>query len=206
MSKKFITVIPLQPPQKLNKNIYEAVDNEELAYDKETSFPVIPLIAGYTKKGESIEVIAIRHDYENSIENYKKFEQELKALSEEQEFSYYLKKIEIPYDNSMIEHMKTFSILASLINDGDEINACLTYGTKPLSIVELMTLNYAYRIKKDCSYGALVYGELDHNSGKGKLYDITSLFIVDDMIHNASKYGIVDPIEYIKARIEEDEG
>ncbi len=205
MSKKFITVIPLQKPEKLEKKVYEAVDNPKLQYDKAVSFPVIPLIAGYTEKGESVEVIALRHDYENSIENFPRFEHELKELSEDKGFSYQLNEMVIPYDNSMIEHLKIFSKLASLINDGDEINACLTYGTKPLSIVELMTLNYAYRVKKDCSYGALVYGEMNHNNVKGKIYDITSLFIVDDMIHNASKYGAADPIELIKARIEVDE-
>ena len=36
MKKKFITVITLQKPETLKKNIYEAVDNEKLRYDIDT--------------------------------------------------------------------------------------------------------------------------------------------------------------------------
>ena len=185
MKKKFITVITLQKPESLKKNIYEAVDNERLKYDAATAFPVIPLIAGYTEKGDDIEVIALCHDYDNSKANYDLFSQELVELSAKCGFTYTLNKLEIPYDNQVSTQLKTFYKLAEQINDGDDINACLTYGTKPLSIIELMTLNYAYRAKKNCSYGALVYGELDHNTGNAKIYDVTRLFIVDEIIQKS---------------------
>ena len=198
MKKKFITVIPLQPSEGLKKNIYEAVDNERLEYNKETSFPIIPLIAGYTNKDDEIEVIALCHDYQNSKNNFEKFRIELEALSSNKGFLYKLNKFEIPYDNRMSVHVNTFYKLAETIQDEDEINACLTFGTKPLSIVELMTLNYAYRAKKNCSYGALVYGEYDHNDGKAKIYDVTSLFIVDELIRKASESEYSNPINMLR--------
>jgi len=182
MKKKFITVITLQKPETLKKNIYEAVDNEKLRYDTATAFPVIPLIAGYAKTGDDIEVIAICHEYENSVANLETFKKELSDLAEGHAFTYSLDVLSVPYDNQVSTQLKTFYRLAEKINDGDDINACLTYGTKPLSIIELMTLNYAYRAKKDCSYGALVYGELDHNTGNAKIYDVTRLFIVDEIV------------------------
>lgn len=186
MSKRFITVISLQNPDSLVKSIYEAVDNERLDYKKETAFPVIPLIAGYTEKGDEIEVVAICHDYPNSEINYEAFEEELSQLCTERKIKYSLNKLSVPYDNQISTQLKTFYKLAEKIEDGDEINACLTYGTKPLSIIELMTLNYAYRAKKNCSYGALVYGEKDHASGRTRIYDVTRLFIVDEIIQKSS--------------------
>ena len=201
MKKKFITVIPMQPAGKLMKNIYEAVDNERLAYDEETSFPVIPLIAGYTDEKGDIEVIALRHDYQNSIDNIEVFKNELDDLSAKKNFTYSLRELVIPYDNRVSVHTDTFCRLAELVQDEDEINACLTFGTKPLAIIELMTLNYAYRTKKNCSYGALVYGEYDHNDDKAKIYDITSLFIVDELVRKIGEQGGSEPLKVLSKMI-----
>ncbi len=187
--RKFITTIALQPEGKLNSTVYEAVGNDKLKYNKDTRFPVIPLIAGYTGKGENIEVIALRHDYDNSRYNFKLFKEEMEQLSKDKGFSYSIKELEIPYDNRTSTHLSTFKKLAAMIDDEDEISACITYGTKPLSVVEFMTVNYAYRAKKNCSIGAIVYGEFDHSDNKSKIYDITSLFFVDEMVRRSAESG-----------------
>lgn len=204
--KKFISVMPLQPKQNLIKSIYKAVGNEKLNCGFETAFPVITLINGFAKKDEKIEVIILRHQYANSIENYKVFEEEISSLSEKKGFSYELNVIDVPYDNSPSVHLNTFAKLAEQIDDEDCVNACVTYGTKPLSQVEIMAINFAYRAKRDCTIGAIVYGEFDHNEKKAKVYDITNLFFMDEMVRTLAEHGVGEPMKAIKSLAMIDEG
>ena len=60
--KKFIMTSPYQPKGRLEKGIYKAADNQTLAYDSPTSFPIIASINGYVEKGEDIELITIASD------------------------------------------------------------------------------------------------------------------------------------------------
>lgn len=203
--KKFITVMPLQPKDKLMKSNYMAVGNNKLQCDFDTSFPVITIINGYVEKEDDIEIIILRQQHENAIANYEIFTEEISSLSERKGFKYKLNVIDIPYDNRPSVHLNTFAKLAEQINDEDFVNACVTYGTKPLSQVEIMTINYAYRAKHNCSIGAIVYGEYDHNENIAKVYDITSLFFMDEMVRTISEHGVKNPLKSIKSMVVDDE-
>lgn len=203
--KKFIMTSPYQPapnPEKkirgLEKGIYTAADNQLLAYDTPTSFPIISTINGYAEEGEQIEVITIVSEYENAEYNYGLLKEELDNLSKKKGFSYTLKEVRIPYNNAIDTELELFGKLIDCTADGDTLYACITYGSKPFPLIQIMALNYAYRIRKNVSIGCIVYGAKDHNNGNMAIYDITSLLYIDEAVHLMAEQKVENPTKLIK--------
>ncbi len=197
--KKFIMVSPYQRAGGLKKSIYTAVDNQRLKYDKPTGFPLISLINGYVEKGEKIEIIVVVADYDNSKQNYELFRAEIAELSAEKEFEYKITEVNIPYNDYINTQLELFGKLIEHTSDSDTLYACITYGSKPVPIVQIMALNYAYRIRKNVNIGCIVYGKIDHNPPeKSEIYDITSLIFIDETVRLMAENKIEDPLPFIK--------
>ncbi len=208
--KKFISTSPYQPkpgpdpnnPEKINeglkKGIYLAADNQLLSYDTLTSFPIIPTINGYVEEGEQIEVITIVPKYENAEYNYELLKEEIEALSKKKSFKYTLKEIRVPYNNAIDTELELFSKLIDCTNDEDTLYTCITYGSKPFPLIQIIAFNYAYRIRKNVSIGCIVYGAKDHNNGNMAIYDITSLLYIDEAVRLMAEQKVENPTEMIK--------
>lgn len=201
--KKFITASPYQPKGKLEKGIYHA-DNQKLNYDQPTSFPIIPVIHGYADPGEQIEVIAVLSDYENARYNLTLLEEELNALCAAKNITYTIKKLEIPYNDELDTHLALFEKLIDCTADNDTFYACLSYGSKPTPLVINMGLNYAHRIHQNVSIDCIVYGKKDFNDGQMYLYDITSLFYMDEIVRLLAENHTPDPAGKIKMLLGQD--
>ena len=196
--KKFIMTSPYQPKGRLEKGIYKAADNQLLAYDTPTSFPIIAAINGYVEEGEKIELITIVSEYENAEYNYELFKEEVEALSQNKGFNYTLKEVRVPYNNEIDTELELFRKLIDYTADNDTLYACITYGSKPFPLVQIMALNYAYRIRKNVSIGCIVYGAKDHNNGNMEVYDITSLLYIDEAVRLMAEQKIENPTDVIK--------
>lgn len=199
--KKFIAISPYQPikePYNLKKVIYKAADNQILAYDTPTSFPIIAAINGYVEEGEEIELITIVSEYENAKYNYELLKEEVEALSQRKGFQYTLKEITIPYNNEIATELELFGKLIDCIEDWDTLYTCITYGSKPFPLVQIMALNYAHRIRQNVSIGCIVYGAMDHNTKSTEIYDITSLLYIDEAIRLMAEQKIENPTDIIK--------
>ena len=196
--KKFIMTSPYQPKGRLEKGLYKAADNQTLAYDTPTSFPIITAINGYVEKGEDIEIITIVSDYENAEYNYGLLKEEIEALSQKNGFRYNLKEGRVPYNNAIDTELELFGKLIDCTADGDTLYACITYGSKPFPLIQIMALNYAYRIRKNVSIGCIVYGAKDHNNGSMEVYDITSLLYIDETVRLMAEQKVENPTDLIK--------
>ncbi len=196
--KKFIMTCPYQPKGRLEKGLYKAADNQTLAYDTPTSFPIITAINGYVEKDEEIELITIVSDYENAEYNYGLLKEEIEALSSKKGFKYTLKEVRVPYNNAINTELELFGKLIDYTADSDTLYACITYGSKPFPLIQIMALNYAYRIRKNVSIGCIVYGAKDHNNGNMEVYDITSLLYIDEAVRLMAEQKIENPMEIIK--------
>lgn len=95
--KKFIMITPLQPVELdqetgeitkdlLRVSVYKAVDNELLAYDQPTGFPIIPVINAYAGAGEEIRLIAVTPDTTSAMIHVGQLQKELDALKERKGF------------------------------------------------------------------------------------------------------------------------
>ncbi len=203
--KKFIFTSPFQPKDKLKKSVYKAVDNQLLIYDKPVSFPVIPVINAYAEEGEEIEVIAAVSKYKNAEDNYDVFKEQLSELCNEKNIR--LKNNEptkksIEYNELLDTQLDTFKKLIDCVEDGDTLYVCMSYGSKAVPIVQMMALNYAYKVHKDISIGCVVYGNVDFNTGDMNIYDITSLFYMNQIVDIVAEMETDDPAGAIKALLQ----
>ena len=66
------------------------------------------------------------------------------------------------------------------------------------SLIQIMALNYAYRIRKNVSIGCIVYGAKDHNNGNMEVYDITSLLYIDETVRLMAEQKVENPTDLIK--------
>jgi hypothetical protein len=198
--KVFITFSPQQEEGKLHLSHYIPQGNEKLEYSQ-TRFPIIPVINGYTEPGEEVRVILLVQDYKWCQFNEKYFREEITALFNEKglkpfklnEDGEVYDRIDVPYDDAVTSHIKTFQALIDNIRDGDDIHACITYGSKPVPMVEMMAMRYARQIKKDTYISCVVYGQYDREKNMTSLYDETALVHLDDIVRVLAEYGDTNP-------------
>ncbi len=206
--KKFITYVSLQKTD-LKKMVYVPVDGElktlaeqrraSRGQDYHTSFPVMCLVDDYVKPGDRVEMICMLAEGSESVKrNFETLKQELGALATEIGFSYELNTISVQPEEVAESHAHTFQTLVDLINNDDELFACCTFGTKPIPIIEMMALNYAYRLKKNVTVRSLVYGAVDHEKGDGHIYDIKELFYMEQLVNQFAREGRPDSEELIR--------
>lgn len=207
--KKFICFSTRQ--QHLSPVQYVAVDNQKLHFGtpgdppRETAFPILPVLNGYTDSGEEIELIVLTEEYEKSKENFEILSGEVKALCEEKNVTLRngrITQIMIPYEDGIDAQLLAFQKIIDRIEDEDELHACITYGSKPGEIVELMALRYARMIKKNTFIACVAYGNVDFKNGKAWIYDETALAQLDDIMRVLSQNGDKNPKETIQKILE----
>ena len=196
--KKFVTAIPLQAQGKLERKHYKAVGNPRLDMEETVSFPILTAFQGYVNPGEHSQIIAIRTDSENARRNFSILEQETAELCRKRGIPYPdIVVIDVPEDETVTTHVATFRQLIDRFSDGDELFGCLTYGTKPLSEVVRMSIQYAYRVKKNASICCVVYGQIIRDStseAKDSLvHDETALLRLDEIVRLLADQGVENP-------------
>lgn len=200
--KKILTIAPLQHVEP-GDLFYDAVNNDKLQYNVSTCFPVLPLIHGYVEAGDVVEILVLTtENHEIALRNYQTIECEVIRLCGGIGASCTVSRISVPFDETVESHLDTFKTLIGRISDGDTVLVDMTYGPKCLAIILMMAMNYGYRICKDCTIECFVYGSLDfrdeHPCGK-RIYDITSLFLMDQIVNELAKSGNRNPMKAIES-------
>ena len=197
--KKFFTAVPLQAAtDELGTLTYQAVGNSRLQMDRETSFPILTAVSGYVQPGEDFRLIALVQDTPAGQHNGARLDSQLEELCRRKGLRRpQVERVVIPQDDSVSAHTATFQKLLDYAEDGDELFACMTFGTKPLSQAMLLAVQYAYRVKRDSSISCVVYGAVDHARPKpwktGFVYDMTALLQLDEIVHMLAERGVSDP-------------
>ena len=209
--KKFIMITPLQPVELdketgeitkdlLRVSVYKAVDNELLAYDRPTGFPIIPVINAYAEAGEEIRLIAVTPDTASAMIHAGQLQKELDALKERKGFICSgVEVVKVTYAGDVETQIEIFEKLMDYFEDGDSLYGCMTYGNKP-------------RVLRNVTIECLVYGELDHSKPDHpmSLFDITSLIRLDEIVRVMADQKISEPQKFLhtllRARRGHDEG
>ncbi|GAB4270835.1 hypothetical protein [Thermincola ferriacetica] len=205
MTKKFITSVALQA---LKPYKYDALGNHRLAYDRETCFPIIPVIYNNVNPEEKIKVIIMktkfdpdnereRNNYLITEDNVKKLEDELRDLAAEKNFSYEITTIQRPFEDRKMAHMELYKNIISMFEDEDILFADITYSMKTVPIILFAAFRYAYSLKKDVEIGCISYGNLNFLEPdpvlKAKIYDVTALFYIDSVVESVSRMNSDNP-------------
>lgn len=206
--KIFFSMTPLQTPGSLQKYVYHAVDNPVLQMDEGTAFPIITALHAFAKPQEEVRIIAIQTDIENCRENLKKFEKEVKEMSEKIGFTYPrgIEVVSAPADAGVRSNIEAFQRLIEMVHDNDEMYACMTYGVKPLSQIMIMAIQYAYRLLDNASISCLVYGRIDRKDREVKgayVNDMTALIQLDEITRLLAANKVKNPRAVIEQIISE---
>lgn len=203
--KKFITVIPFQVKGQLGSYLYHAVGNSRLQMKEKISFPILTAVKGYLQPREEAQVIALTAETEDGKRNLQVLKEQLEDLCEKKGCDV-PEIVEVPLGegDEVGTHVDTFQKLIDRVDDDDELFACVTYGTKPLSQVVLMAVQYAYRIKTNTSIGCIVYGSIDRSQSNasdewtGAVYDETALIQLDEIVRLLAERRVANPRESIR--------
>ena len=198
--KKFFTAVPLQHRADGLKLLdYQAVGNAGLHMDVLTSFPILTAVNGYAQPGEDFRLIAVMPDTEDTCRNLEELSAQLSALCARKGLSCPagVETVLAEDSQTVAAHANTFRKLLDYMDDDDELFTCMTFGTKPLSQAMLLAVQYAYRVKRNASISCVVYGELDRTGSQpgesGKVYDMTALIQLDEIVHMLAERGVADP-------------
>lgn len=199
--KKFITFIAMQPEKQLLRMKYQPQDNDQLKSEREVYFPISVLVESFAEKGDNINLIALMEEDNPDVErNMTLLRDELEEIALTVGFRYEVTQIPVSKAEHAKEHLTTFTKLIAQIDDGDEVYACCTYGTKPIPILEVMALNFAYRVKDNVSVKSIVYGKVNRKDGKvvgADIYDISGLFFMTQIINQLADLKVEHPDKVI---------
>ena len=210
--KKFFTSVPYQKNGELIKAIYRPVGNAKLVYEKAHSLPILNAVNNFTEKGEEIEVIFIIGENEDIKKNLGSVESFLDELVLERELKCRKKYIYYRDSDDITVMLELYGNLIRCCDDDDEIYSCITYGTKPVPIVQMMAMRYAFHVKKNVYIGMIVYGKAHGNKQNEDsekifdIYDMTSLFYIDDLSEKFSRMAVKDPEKILESLIFGQEG
>ena len=199
--KKFICISNFQDPTFFQAPEYVPADNEKLRLGRGVHYPLINVINAYSDEGEDIELITVIPDYGNAKANYETLIKEVDELSAEKNLKVKKTKCEIPYGSDLNIQLEMFEKLIACMSDEDKLFCDITYGTKVMSQILTMAVNYGYRVNKDVTLGCIVYGEVKFENRQiteAKIYDITSLNYLDEIVRMMAENKVKEPLDRIR--------
>lgn len=193
MKKTFISAISLQAARNLKRFTYHP-DGFELKNNRETSFPIVPIIAEHMGKQKAdVCVIAILPEGNDAAENFETFKNELREMGLTDENVIGLSLEGKSNGRNGIELL--LQILDAIPND-TLIYSDITYNTKPMSAMVLCAMNLVEKVK-DSEVVGIYYGEIPRIDGKAvpekaALCDITQFKSVLDITNYMEQLEIKD--------------
>ena len=207
--KRFLAT---SPRQKVTGDlIYEPVECEYLRYDKPNCFPILCVMNACLEAGDEAELIVITaKDDSGTLDkdgnpadywcglNFDLLSREAAALACEKGASLKTTRLEIPFRETTSSHLDNFRRLIRLFHTDDQVYADVTYGSKPGLMPLWIALNFAQKNVDDLSVETIVYGLRLHGTDRQELYDVTRLFIMDQIVSQLGAMNTADPAAVIE--------
>ena len=193
MKKTFISAISLQAARNLKRFTYHP-DGFELKNNRETSFPIVPIIAEQMGEQKAdVCVIAILPEGNDAAENFETFKNELweMGLTDEN-----VKGLSLKGKSNGRNGIELLLQILDAIPDDTLIYSDITYNTKPMSAMVLCAMNLVEKVK-DSEVVGIYYGEIPRIDGKPEpekaaLCDITQFKSVLDITNYMEQLEIKD--------------
>lgn len=87
------------------------------------------------------------------------------------------------------------------INNHSSVNACITYGTKPVSVIVTYVLTALNKIFTDIEVEGIYYGEIVREKNivkEARIYDLVGLLMVENIIEQIHILEMDHPKESLK--------
>ena len=202
MIKTFVTVVSMLAEQDLLRLNYRP-EGFELKKNRETSFPIIPVIASTVKENEEVRIIAIRPENEDASDNFETFLEELDEIG-------------IPADCvqeiSVIEKQTLdigITLLMKVLQEipaDSLVYADITFGTKPVSAMLLYAMNFIEKLK-DAEVEGIYYGEIPRHQGRpiydrATIYELTAFKYLAGIIDELNQLEVKNPLDALQRLID----
>lgn len=200
--KKFITYVPMQIGSNLLKGKYISLENKKLNISEEIIFPIECIIKGYAENDDEIMLIALlEKDNIDCEDNLMLMQKRISDITVPKNIQVIIEKVYISAKETIENHLATFKNIISLFEDGDDLYSCVTFGTKPTPIIQMMALNFAHKNLKNVTIGVIAYGKVNREHGKPisyYIYDITALFFMNNIVDTLSAMNADDAFSKIE--------
>lgn len=200
--KKYYTAISQQSETSLKLIQYQNPGKSSILDYGQTHFPIIPLLVNTVKAGETIKIFAVKQDYQRTDYCLKVLQDELQSIQAEIGFKYEMEILDTPRCEVIESHLDLFKRLVDSTADGDRVYADITFGTKPIPMIMLMFMSFAYRCRQNTEIEHIVYGAFNHEENNAALYDVTALFYMNSVVNQLDPGEISDPAAVIRKLID----
>ncbi|MDO4467857.1 MAG: TM1812 family CRISPR-associated protein [Bacillota bacterium] len=198
--KKFYTVLGLSPKDPQSKYVDE-FGKEYPKCTEKVYFPITPYISSVIEEGEKFILYAI--DSGQNEHTLRK-----KGLLEEELNKYYPGQVDFRYLEANLEQdtkgqVSTFKTLyETFVEDENEhydVYFDFTFGYRPTPMTIFVACNYADKFLKNVKIKNLIYSQFNHANPNGAqpIIDITSLYLLNNLIDTLSMMNSSKPMEFI---------
>lgn len=201
--KKIVFVdIPMYPKSPLN---YCGTGNVKSKYDNVVLYPINAFLLDEIKDNDELKVVLLKtkngteKEDSQTKNNARLFEDEfdsiLKELSAGNITGYKaVKNVKVEYvlldsdfDETKENHEIRFKKMIAYLEEGCELYADITFGSKLLPIMIFCVLNFAERFF-DCKIRGLVYGKALHDENNkahsGELFDVSPMYYLNNITNS----------------------
>ncbi len=148
------------------------------------------LVDLYVEENEEAAIILCHTKEKTALENRESLKKEIAGILDGKHVKYTFTDIvqDVDFDASSFDAF--FKKIAKELKDEDQLHMDVTFGLKPYSISMFIALAYAVKSARNAKLKVMTYaqkyrGESDvENTNVSKIYDITSLFYLNEMAAN----------------------
>ena len=198
MKNIYITSIPMLGRKKLNKMNYIPQD-EILCYkDYKTAFPIISVIKKTMDSNVDNKVIAIRMKNSDSEYNLKLFEEELRNINVDPNC---IVCVELEEDSRYATGVDMFLQLAKEIENDSDVYACITYGTKIMSMVITYVLSSIEYLKRNVVVRSVCYGQVDRMNDeviRARIWEVIGLLRINELVKTLFEARFDNPMKALE--------
>lgn len=170
MLRVYATTIPLQGRFDLASSIYQSEENVEPI---RTRFPIVQVIRNTLQEGDEVKVIAVRQMCSDTERNFGFLKEDLQTLGIS---TAQVEELPLPDAQDTRTLIGLCRDLTDRLPQVCRVYVCITYGTKPIPLVELAALTCAEATHKELEVGGVYYGEMKREDGKP-----TNCFLLHNM-------------------------
>lgn len=198
MKNIYITSIPLQGKERLWKKKYIPQDGINFDEDMETAFPIIPVMKKTMDPEVENKVIVVVMKSTDSKENLELFKEELQDIDVNPKC---VTCVELEEDSRYATGVSMFIQLAREIEDDSDVYACITYGTKIMSIVMTYVLSSIEYLKRNTVVKSVCYGHIDWENGEAKeakVWDVMGILQINELVRTIFEARFDNPLKALE--------
>ena len=198
MKNIYITSIPMLGRKKLNKMNY--IPQDEILCDKDykTACPIISVIKKTMDSNVDNKVIAIRMKNSDSEYNLKLFEEELRNINVDPNC---IVCVELEEDSRYATGVDMFLQLAKEIENDSDVYACITYGTKIMSMVITYVLSSIEYLKRNVVVRSVCYGQVDRMNDeviRARIWEVIGLLRINELVKTLFEARFDNPMKALE--------